>query len=94
MQLLAFLENKKLMLILDNYEHLLEGALICSELVQHCPQIQLLVTSRERLHTKVEWAYPLNGLGRVDSQDTPETINEGADEKQNDAQALFFTRAK
>src|SRR6266576_2001339 len=42
------LGSKKLLLVLDNAEHLLEGcAHLVDEIVRHCPDITVLVTSRE-----------------------------------------------
>jgi predicted ATPase/DNA-binding CsgD family transcriptional regulator len=61
-QVLDFLRAKSLLLVLDNFEHLLEGAALVSEILQAAPQVTLLVTSRERLHLSSETLYSLVGL--------------------------------
>jgi WD40 repeat protein/predicted ATPase/DNA-binding SARP family transcriptional activator len=57
-----FLQKKRLLLILDNFEHLLEGASLVATLLQEAPGVQILVTSRERLNLRGEQLYPLAGL--------------------------------
>jgi len=61
-QLLRYLCAKKLLLILDNAEHLLEGADLFTEILNACPQVKLLVTSRERLNLLSEWVFEVQGL--------------------------------
>ena len=62
-QLLRFLNDKKLLLIFDNLEHLLpEGATYLEELLQNATEAKLLVTSRQPLNVVWEWVYPLHGL--------------------------------
>jgi predicted ATPase/DNA-binding SARP family transcriptional activator/Tfp pilus assembly protein PilF len=62
MQLLHYLRPKKMLLLLDNFEHLLDGADLLSEILLLAPQVSLLVTSRERLHLQEEWNYEMVGL--------------------------------
>jgi len=57
-----FLQKKRLLLILDNFEHLLAGAKLIATLLQGAPGLQILVTSRERLNVRGEQLYPLSGL--------------------------------
>ena len=62
-QLFGYLQQKKLLLVFDNIEHLLPDAtLFLEELLENAPQTWLLVTSRQPLNTSWEWAYPLRGL--------------------------------
>lgn len=61
-QLINYLQGKSLLLLLDNFEHLLEGAGLVSDLLENAPGIKVLVTSREALNLQEEWLYPLNGL--------------------------------
>ena len=61
-QLLSYLHEKQALLVLDNMEHLLEGAGILSEILQHAHRIKLLVTSREPLHLQAEWNFEVQGL--------------------------------
>ena len=61
-QLLSFLCDKELLLILDNFEQLTSGGAFLIELLQQAPGVTLLVTSRERLLLREEWAVELAGL--------------------------------
>ena len=61
-QLLYYLQEKTLLLLLDNAEHLLEGAEIFTKILEGAPGVKLLVTSRERLNLKSEWIFDLQGL--------------------------------
>jgi DNA-binding SARP family transcriptional activator/predicted ATPase len=61
-QFLDYLSDKRLLLVLDNFEHLLEGADLLPELLAAAPGIKLLVTTRERLNLREEWVFDLRGL--------------------------------
>ena len=62
-QLNNFLRDKRLLLILDNLEHLLpEGATYLEDLLQNATEVKLLVTSRQPINAPWEWVYPLHGL--------------------------------
>ena len=86
-QILGYLRGKKLLLLLDNFEHLLSGALILNEIMAHAPDIKLLVTSREPLHLQAEWAFEVQGLP------VPESVSESAMETSS-AVILFLQRAQ
>jgi predicted ATPase/DNA-binding SARP family transcriptional activator len=68
-QLLNYLQPKEILLVLDNFEHLLSspggndsGRDLVLEVVRTAPKLKLLVTSRERLNLQVEWILTLQGL--------------------------------
>lgn len=61
-QLLDFLRHKEILLVLDNFEHLRDGVELIQELLQSCPTLRLLVTSRERLHLSSETVFTLGGM--------------------------------
>lgn len=61
-QLLGFLSDQKILLVLDNFEHLLPAAPLLSEILKAAPDVILLVTSRERLGLYGEVIYVLGGL--------------------------------
>ena len=61
-QLLNYLGEKRMLLLLDNIEHLLDGVGLLAELLQHAANVKLLVTSRERLQLQGEWVVDLQGL--------------------------------
>src|SRR5213593_4463932 len=52
----------KLLLLFDNFEHVMEAARGLSELLASCPNVHLLVTSRELLRVPGEQAYPVPPL--------------------------------
>jgi predicted ATPase/class 3 adenylate cyclase len=56
------LADKSLLLFLDNFEHVVEAAPSLSELLASCPNLNLLVTSRELLRVPGEQAYPVPPL--------------------------------
>jgi predicted ATPase len=62
-QLLTYLSDKDILLILDNFEQLLSGgAELLPDLLQAAPALKLLVTSREALKLQEEWRYSVGAL--------------------------------
>lgn len=61
-QLFNYLREKKLLLVLDNFEHVIEAAGLIAELLAQAPSLTILVTSRERLSLREELVYELGGL--------------------------------
>lgn len=61
-QLLNYLRNKEMLVIVDNCEHLLDGLLILSDIISASDSIKILATSREALSLKQEWIIQLEGL--------------------------------
>ena len=54
--------DKRLLLLLDNFEHVTEAATDTASLLSTCPNLRLLVTSREPLHVSGEQEYPVPPL--------------------------------
>jgi predicted ATPase/DNA-binding SARP family transcriptional activator len=61
-QLVDFLRAKSMLLVLDNFEHLLDATPLLDDMLVTAPNLKLLVTSREALNTQGEWLYPVEGL--------------------------------
>ena len=61
-QLLRYLADKKILLVLDNFEQLVETAVFVAEILNAAPQVHLLISSREPLNLQAEWRLPLDGL--------------------------------
>ncbi len=63
-QLFDFLRDKELLLILDNFEHLISPASVkwLSQLLNAAPKVKILLTSRERLNLTEEHTLDLRGL--------------------------------
>jgi predicted ATPase len=60
--LFAQIGDKRLLLLVDNFEHVVEAAPGLGELLASCPNLKLLVTSREPLHLEGEWEYAVQPL--------------------------------
>jgi predicted ATPase len=62
-QLVDFLQNKEMLLVLDNFEHVMAGqSQLLGQILAACPDVKLLVTSWEPLNLAAEWRYDLAGL--------------------------------
>ncbi len=86
-ELLNFLRDKQLLLVLDNFEHLLDGVDLVPTMLQAAPQVKILTTSRESLKLQEEWERQVRGL------DYPEDETSGTDEPYS-AMHLFQERAR
>jgi predicted ATPase/DNA-binding SARP family transcriptional activator len=60
--LVAVLKKKEMLLVLDNYEHLLPDTDLIIDLLERAPKITLLVTSRQPLDLHAEWIVDVLGL--------------------------------
>lgn len=82
--------GKKLLLVLDNCEHVIDAAsALASALSRRCPGIAILATSRELLRIEGEYAFPVPPL------EVPAREQVDADHIQNhSAPALFIARAE
>jgi predicted ATPase/DNA-binding SARP family transcriptional activator len=60
--LLARLKPRRLLLVLDNMEHLLADLRWVDTLLGAAPGVTLLVTSRQQLNLQDEWVLPIEGL--------------------------------
>jgi predicted ATPase len=66
-QLLDYLSERSTLLVLDNFEHLVEGSGLLSEVIERAPHVELLTTSRERLNVQSEWVFDVEGLGLAEN---------------------------
>ncbi len=66
-ELLDYLSERSTLLVLDNFEHLVDGSGLLGELLERAPGVELLTTSRERLNVQSEWVYDLEGLGLAEN---------------------------
>lgn len=88
-QVQRYLAESDVLLVLDNYEHVMEGAELPSELLRACPGLRILVTSRERLNLEEEWVLPLPGLSVP-----PAGVSTPEDASRFKAVELFVQRAQ
>jgi predicted ATPase/DNA-binding SARP family transcriptional activator len=84
---LGYLQDKQMLLVLDNLEHLRDGAGLLVDILQRAPGVKLLCTSREALHLLSEWVYEVQGLAVPDGERVDRFEQYGA-------VALFVQRAQ
>jgi predicted ATPase/DNA-binding CsgD family transcriptional regulator/predicted negative regulator of RcsB-dependent stress response len=72
------------LLVLDNLEHLADSASLIEDLLEACPSLTIVATSRVMLGLAREWVVPLGGLANLIDQ------NSGADA--NESLLLFAQR--
>ena len=82
--------HRRVLLLLDNFDHLTEGALVVSDLLGACPNLAMLITSRTRLELLEESVFPLEGLDLGDLA-APERTEASS---RSDAVTLFLERAR
>ena len=70
-RLYSTISDKNLLLVLDNFEHLLDGAPILSKLLNAGPRLKAMITSRERLNLRNERVFELHGLSVPGERDDP-----------------------
>jgi predicted ATPase/DNA-binding CsgD family transcriptional regulator len=85
-QLIEFMRDRQMLLVMDNFEHLLAGVDVLDEMLQAAPKLQVLATSRETLGIYGEAVYPLTGL--------PLTTGEAAAAQEHDSLHLFVQSAR
>ncbi len=93
-QLVSFLRDKELLLLLDSFEHVIEAAGLVAELLQQCPGLTGLVTSRERLQVRGERQFPVPPLRLPDLEQLTRQPSAAVSEATRAASvALFVERA-
>ena len=76
-QLLDYLRVKKLLLVLDNYEHLSNdaGIRLPLDILQNAKDVKILVTSRARLNVQGEYLFTVSGMSIPVSANGNETLD-------------------
>jgi predicted ATPase len=74
-RLQAFLRDKQMLLVLDNFEQILAAAPDIAELLAACPSLKLLVTSRSPLRIRQERQLPVSPLSIPDLVHLPDIEN-------------------
>ncbi len=67
-----YLRDKQLLLLLDNFEQVIDAAPVAADLLQACPRLAIIVTSRAPLHVRGEHEFPVAPLGLPDVRQLPE----------------------
>jgi len=83
-----YLKQKKLLLVVDNCEHLIDAcAQLCEALLHACPHVRIIASSREALGIDGENAYRVPSLSVPNPKDALQTI------QKSEAVKLFMERA-
>ncbi|CAN5343703.1 hypothetical protein BH09CHL1_BH09CHL1_18990 [soil metagenome] len=88
--LIAHLRDADLLLIVDNVEHVVRGAAVLGDILEECPRLKILATSRILLRLAGEQALPVPPLDLLDASQRSsreETVDSAA-------VALFVNRAQ
>ena len=78
------------MLLLDNFEQVVDAAVDVAEILAACPNLKVLVTSRMSLHIRGEQEFPVPPLSMPDLKRLPDLV----ELPQYEAVALFVSRAQ
>jgi len=82
------LKDRNMLLVLDNFEQVTEAAVGVAELLQNCPELEVVVTSREALRLRGEHIYPVPPLSLPDPRARASVIAD------SEAVRLFVERAR
>jgi len=84
----ARLRDRQMLLVLDNFEQVMVAATGVAELVQHSPELKVIITSRETLRVRAEQVFPVPPLTLPNPGDSTSSIAE------SEAVQLFVDRAR
>ena len=86
-QLLDYFREREVLLVLDNFEHLIDGATLVTDILDAAPEVRVLATSREKLNLHSETIFLLSGLRFFDQDSLGEVL-------EYDAVQLFIQSAR
>jgi predicted ATPase/DNA-binding CsgD family transcriptional regulator len=89
-QLSSYFQDRQTLLVLDNFEHLLDNADLITEILRAAPGVNVLATSREKLNLQEEIRFSIQGM------DFPEEIQPTSEDeaRRYSAIRLFMQAAK
>jgi len=67
--IIDFLGNKQMLLLFDNFEHLQQGTSSLVQILEQCPDVQMMITSREHLCVHGECVFEVTGMNLPPEQD-------------------------
>jgi predicted ATPase/DNA-binding XRE family transcriptional regulator len=82
------MQSQETLLVLDNFEHVIDAAPFVGQLLAQVPALRILVTSRQPLDLAAETQYPIPPLALPDPSGPPDRLRDVA------AVALFVARAR
>lgn len=90
----AYLKDRALLLILDNFEQVLGARMSVASLIASSPGLKMVVTSRQVLHLSGEHEYPVPALSVPPAADSDPAAPKIENLMTYEAIALFFDRAR
>jgi predicted ATPase len=66
-----YLTSREMLLLIDNFEHVIDAAPVLVELLGECPRVRIVVTSREMLRLSAEQVFPVPALTVGTDSDGP-----------------------
>jgi predicted ATPase/Tfp pilus assembly protein PilF len=91
-QVVDALQDREMLLVLDNFEHLSDGAELVQEILGRAPRVKMLVTSRVGLNLHLEWRFELHGLNLPERW--PPSGGADVRPQETDAWRLFLQTAR
>ena len=76
--LASYLRGRELLLVLDNFEHLLQAAVLAAELLAAAPRLRVLVSSRTPLRIRGEQVFEVEPLGLPSSESAQDVTDSAA----------------
>ena len=86
--IINYLRARRMLLIIDNFEHVMAAAYVLGQLISETDQVVLLVTSRERLRLSGERVVEVSSLQVAGAVDDADVL------RRSDAVELFIDRAR
>jgi predicted ATPase len=93
-QVRSFLRDRQVLLVIDNFEHIMDGAPLIYEMLQAGPQVKFLITSRERLSLRGETVFTVRGMELPQSDTGQRQKQLSKDAREFDAVKLFVQQAQ
>jgi predicted ATPase len=94
-QLLSFLQYKQMLLVIDNFEHLIQEVGLLAEILKTASQVKMIVTSRERLNLRGEWVFQVRGMPvPADNNERPNGNPQPEDVENYSSVQLFVESAR
>jgi predicted ATPase/DNA-binding SARP family transcriptional activator len=87
-QIVDHMQGKEILMILDNFEHVLEAKPFVTTLLEKCPELKIMITSREKLKLTQEHSLVIDPLPLPQASDSLEMV------LTTPAAQLFVERAK
>ena len=89
-ELINYLSSRQTLIILDNFEHLIPGARLVTEILTRSQSVKILTTSRQKLNLQGETTFIVHGMDYPIDEETALNTNEA---KGFDAIQLFIQSA-